>query len=40
MCLLEEEKQGRARKGFLHRIHSRINVLRAIREREELEPKK
>ncbi len=36
IALLEEEKRGRARKGFLHRIHSRINRLRAIRERNEL----
>jgi len=38
MALLEEEKRGRARKGFLIRIHSRINRLRALRERNELKP--
>ena len=38
--LLEQEKQGRARKGFLRRIHCRLNRVRAIRERAELKPKK
>lgn len=35
--LLAEEKKGRARKQFLKRIHSRINLLRAQRERTEIE---
>lgn len=37
VSLLNEEKNGRARKQFLKRIHSRINFLRAKRERVELE---
>lgn len=35
--LLEEERAGRARKVFIYRIHSRINKLRAQRERKELQ---
>ncbi len=34
--LLNQEKSGRARKQFLKRIHSRINYLRAKRERAEI----
>lgn len=34
--LLDEEKKGRARAGFMKRIHSRINKVRAERERNEL----
>ena len=34
--LLEEEKQGRQRKQFILRIHSRLNRVRANRERREL----
>lgn len=34
--LLEEEKKGSKRKRFLLRIHSRINKLRADKEREQL----
>jgi hypothetical protein len=34
--LLKEELAGRCRKQFLLRIHSRINKLRADRERDEL----
>ncbi len=34
--LLAEERQGRARKQFLLRIHSRLNYLRAERERRQL----
>jgi hypothetical protein len=34
--LLREELKGRKRKKFVERIHSRINKLRAEREREEL----
>lgn len=34
--LLTEELKGRKRKKFLERIHSRINKLRAERERAEL----
>lgn len=34
--LLKEELKGRKRKQFLLRIHSRINKLRASRERMEL----
>jgi hypothetical protein len=34
--LLREELKGRKRKKFAERIHSRINKLRAEREREEL----
>ena len=35
--LLKEELQGRKRAQFVKRIHSRINKLRADRERSELE---
>lgn len=35
-CLLEAERRGRNRARVLHRIHSRINRLRAARERREL----
>lgn len=35
--LLKEETKGRARKQFLKRIHSRLNKVRADRERAELE---
>lgn len=35
-ALLGEEQFGRARKQFLRRIHSRLNKVRADREREEL----
>jgi len=35
-ALLEREKKGRRRKQFMLRIHSRINKLRADREREEI----
>lgn len=34
--LLEEERKGRKRKQFMLRIHSRLNKLRADRERKEL----
>jgi hypothetical protein len=34
--LLEAETNGRARRQFLLRIHSRLNKLRAQRERQEL----
>ena len=34
--LMNEELQGRRRKQFLLRIHSRFNKLRADRERQEL----
>lgn len=34
--LLKEERKGRARQQFLYRIHSRLNKVRADREREEL----
>lgn len=34
--LIEEEKRGRCRKMFLLRIHSRLNKIRADRERKEL----
>ena len=34
--LLAAEKRGRRRKQFLKRIHSRLNKVRAEREREEL----
>lgn len=37
--LLSAEKAGRARKQFLRRIHSRLNKVRADRERCELEAK-
>lgn len=36
LALLKEEKTGRARKQFIMRIHSRLNRVRAQREREEL----
>lgn len=35
--LLKEESSGRRRSQFLKRIHSRLNKLRADRERAELE---
>jgi hypothetical protein len=35
--LLKEEKAGRGRKQFLKRIHSRLNKVRADRERKQLE---
>lgn len=34
--LLEAEKKGKCRKQFLLRIHSRLNKVRADRERSEL----
>lgn len=34
--LLDEELSGRARKQFIKRIHSRLNKVRADRERKEL----
>ena len=34
--LLEEERKGRKRKQFIKRIHSRLNKVRADRERLEL----
>lgn len=37
--LLKEELSGRKRAQFVKRIHSRINKLRADRERAELEEK-
>lgn len=37
--LLEMELEGRARKLFVNRIHSRLNKVRAERERRELEEK-
>lgn len=37
--LLKEELKGRRRKKFIMRIHSRINKVRADRERAELEAK-
>lgn len=37
--LLKEELDGRKRSQFVKRIHSRINKLRADRERAELEAK-
>lgn len=41
MCqaLLKEELKGRNRKAFVKRIHSRLNKVRADRERIELEAK-
>jgi len=36
-ALLQEELKGRKRKKFAQRIHSRINKIRADRERTELE---
>lgn len=36
MQLLKEEKAGRQRRQFLLRIHSRLNKVRADREREQL----
>lgn len=38
-ALLEEELKGRRRKQFIARIHSRINKVRAERERAELRTK-
>lgn len=35
--LFREEKNGRSRSQFLSRIHSRLNKVRADREREEME---
>lgn len=35
-ALLEAETKGKARRKFLLRIHSRINKLRAIAEREKI----
>ena len=37
--LLKEELKGRKRKQFIKRIHSRLNKVRADRERAELEVK-
>lgn len=37
--LLAEELKGRKRKQFIKRIHSRLNKVRADRERAELEAK-
>lgn len=37
--LLKEELSGRSRKIFVKRIHSRLNKVRADRERKELEAK-
>lgn len=34
--LLELEREGKARPTFLRRIHSRLNRVRAVRERAEL----
>jgi phosphopantothenate synthetase len=34
--LLSEEKIGRARRQFIKRIHSRLNKVRADRERQDL----
>lgn len=36
MALLQKERSGPARKQFLRRIHSRLNKVRADRERREL----
>lgn len=38
-ALLKEELEGRRRKCFIKRIHSRLNKVRADRERAELEAK-
>lgn len=38
-ALLKEELKGRKRKQFIKRIHSRLNKVRADRERAELEVK-
>lgn len=38
-ALLDEELKGRKRQQFVNRIHSRINKLRAHRERAELQSK-
>jgi len=38
-ALLKEELKGRKRKQFIKRIHSRLNKVRADRERAELEAK-
>ena len=35
--LLEEEQKGRNRKQFVKRIHSRLNRVRAARERSEID---
>jgi hypothetical protein len=35
-ALLKEEQAGRRRRQFLKRIHSRLNKVRADRERQEL----
>ena len=37
VALLEEERNGRRRAQFLRRIHCRLNKMRALRERAELE---
>lgn len=37
--LLQEELEGRQRKQFIRRIHSRLNRVRAERERKELKVK-
>jgi len=37
--LLREEMKGRSRESFLNRIHSRLNKVRADRERAELKEK-
>ena len=37
--LLKEELAGRKRKQFVRRIHSRLNRIRAKRERQELDAK-
>lgn len=34
--LLDEERQGRNRKQFMKRIHSRLNRVRRVRERAEI----
>jgi hypothetical protein len=34
--LLDEEKKGRNRPSFIKRVHSRLNKVRADRERKEL----
>jgi hypothetical protein len=35
--LFEEESKGRNRKAFLKRIHSRLNRVRALNERKQIE---
>lgn len=36
VALLAMEQEGAARLGFIKRIHSRLNAVRAARERKEL----